>query len=294
MTSESGPGCMQPVDSTQPGPAGGFDEDRYAEKPETASAEPGPSGNQPVANSPRSRSRTILLVVGSIALLGLVGMGLFGGLLFFALNPNGHLFQTLNNMTLSPQDRAQISEFRNLCISGAAVDNLAFTVTLKEQGESDKIRRIFMKDGYVRVIRYQGDKIECILIYDPDEKVVTEYNNDSKRACQFPLSQEKADNPYVPLPRYWLSGANPYTARYLGKESLSGRNARVYEYLDQEGPVKVWLWEENGLPLKMEGKNQYGHNESIVMSDIDLTPLDQSIFRVPEGLSIYESNEIVN
>jgi outer membrane lipoprotein-sorting protein len=55
------------------------------------------------------------------------------------------------------------------------------------------------------------------------------------------------------------------------------------------GSVKMWLWEEKGLPLKMEMTAPSGEKTTIEYSNIDLSNIPDSMFEIPAGTTIIET-----
>jgi outer membrane lipoprotein-sorting protein len=77
-----------------------------------------------------------------------------------------------------------------------------------------------------------------------------------------------------------------YSPAITGTETIDGKVCKVIEYNQTgTGSVKMWIWEEKGLPLKMEMIYD-GKTTTIVYKNIDFSDIPDSIFEIPEGVKI--------
>lgn len=83
-----------------------------------------------------------------------------------------------------------------------------------------------------------------------------------------------------------VSGIMDYSPIITGTETIDGKVCQVISF-DQTGAgsVKMWLWEEKGLPLKMEMVAN-GTTTTIVYNNIDFSDIPDSIFELPDGVTI--------
>lgn len=79
--------------------------------------------------------------------------------------------------------------------------------------------------------------------------------------------------------------ALPSDARFVGTETIDGKSASVYQYTSAAEAVKIWIWTERGLPLKVETTSG-GAQAVIEFTNYDFGPLADSLFELPPGVQV--------
>jgi outer membrane lipoprotein-sorting protein len=84
-----------------------------------------------------------------------------------------------------------------------------------------------------------------------------------------------------------VSSILDYSPLVSGTETIDGKVCKVITYDDTgAGSMKMWIWEEKGLPLKMEMTSSNGDKTTIDYTNIDFSDIPDSIFELPEGVQI--------
>jgi hypothetical protein len=126
---------------------------------------------------------------------------------------------------------------------------------------------------------------DTVIIMDLDQKLAYMLDPDGETATKVDLSELIAQGTNVtPTERVQ---SLPSDARLVGAETLDGKPTAVYEVDGQGGPVKLWIWVERGVPLKMELPNPTAPL-TVEMSNYQFGPQPASLFELPAGTRIVE------
>lgn len=87
-------------------------------------------------------------------------------------------------------------------------------------------------------------------------------------------------------PTEQTKGIDP-NARIAGTEVIDGKTTTIVEFTSPEGTAKAWLWNDYGIPIKMEVKTPQG-TSTIEYKNIDTSEPPDSLFEVPAGYQILE------
>lgn len=72
-----------------------------------------------------------------------------------------------------------------------------------------------------------------------------------------------------------------------GRESFDGKDCVVVSYPQQENDVRVWIWEEYGIPIKTETTGDEG--ETVVeLTNLQVKEISADRFELPEGVGVQE------
>ncbi|HCF49478.1 MAG TPA: hypothetical protein DER60_04305 [Syntrophomonas sp.] len=73
----------------------------------------------------------------------------------------------------------------------------------------------------------------------------------------------------------------------LGKEVLDGKNCVVVQYKQDEVDNRIWLWEDHGLPIRIE--STYNNSTTVMeYSNYKFEALPESLFELPSGMKVME------
>jgi hypothetical protein len=76
-----------------------------------------------------------------------------------------------------------------------------------------------------------------------------------------------------------------YDYEILGTDILDGKECMVVQYTSPEGTVKMWIWVDNGFPIRTEVTTPQGTFTS-VFRDIQFGDIEDSMFEVPPNYTI--------
>ncbi len=132
----------------------------------------------------------------------------------------------------------------------------------------------------------EGGKI--VNIIDNAAGVAYVYLPEQKIATKMDISMSQQDGSSSPQEN--LDAMKPEKMKYIGKDTVDGKMCLVYEYTeDNAGTAKVWLWEENGLPLRIESIHG-GEKAVMEYRNLKIEGVPDSMFELPSGTEITEFN----
>ncbi len=82
-----------------------------------------------------------------------------------------------------------------------------------------------------------------------------------------------------------------YSPSVVGSETIDGKECIIAEYTVEGHSTKMWIWEDNGFPLKIESKTAQG-TLTIEHKDISFDCADDSVFEIPESSGSFEMPDI--
>ena len=130
----------------------------------------------------------------------------------------------------------------------------------------------------VQAITYLDLTEKTAIAYVPSQNMATRIS-----LGQVPLSLDQTD----------LSGLLKYNPDMLGSETLDGKVCTVISYSSPEsGSSKMWIWQEKGLPLKIE-QNSPEHQMVITFKNYDFADIADSEFVLPPNVQIIDMNSLL-
>ncbi len=124
------------------------------------------------------------------------------------------------------------------------------------------------------VIYIANEAEKAMYLYQPQQKMATKLPYDDEDG-QFsnPLDeQEEVDEE---------------NAVYVGKEKIDGKNCLVYEMTAEDAKSKMWVWEDNGMPLRIESESE-GEKVVVEYSNVKVGDIDDNMFKLPAGTQIMD------
>ncbi|MBN1189119.1 MAG: outer membrane lipoprotein carrier protein LolA [Dehalococcoidales bacterium] len=160
-----------------------------------------------------------------------------------------------------------------------------------------------MSDGMMVSKMYQKGKksrmetnmmgSDMIVITDGDKQVSYMWMVDENKAMMTDMEEDTPAASQTSIEDLWDADLV-----YEGTEVLDGKTCSVVEYsqITAQGKMtgKVWIWQEKGVPLRMEtgisGAAQQGMNMNIVIDfeNYEFTDLPDSLFELPPDVEIVD------
>lgn len=168
---------------------------------------------------------------------------------------------------------------------GKNIDSIKFDIIVTVTGQAPVQMTVYQKQQKMREeVTMEG--ITTAIIFDVTTNVMYTYISSMNMAYKTTL-----DTSMVPeSPTEDMSDILDYGANIIGTETIDGKVCKVVAYEEAGvGSVKMWLWEEKGLPLKMEMTAPSGEKTTIEYSNIDLSNIPDSMFEIPAGTTIIET-----
>ncbi len=168
-------------------------------------------------------------------------------------------------------------------LSGAAdIDCLSAEMTMSGPGMPSAITKMWLKEGNVRT---ETDMMgmETITIMDAEAEMMYMITGGSAMSMELPLDTGS--------PVEQAEAIMDYYPEEVGSDTIDGKDCTVFEY-DMEGAkTKMWIWEDKGIPLRVETTTPEGMMV-IEYTDIDFDCASDSMFELPEGVDVMDMGEM--
>jgi len=145
--------------------------------------------------------------------------------------------------------------------------------------------KMWVKSGNMRSEMENPAGGEPILaIVNRDEAMVYVYQPEVNYALQMPIDQSDVD---TTSPKDFLSGSDTESMVFMSRETFDNKECLVYETDYEGGKSKMWIWEEAGMPLRVETTS--GADTILVeFLNFKIGDIDDSLFLLPEGAQIMD------
>jgi outer membrane lipoprotein-sorting protein len=210
-----------------------------------------------------------LLLISSIAVISTACAG-------NAENPEAtqNVPEENTNTTISAEE---------LLARGMSEDGFSYEYVLTMPDGTKTTNKMWVKGGNMRSEMdnpYGGEPILSII--NTQENSIYVYQPEINQAIVMPIEDSEID---ITSPKDYLSDSNPENMMYSSKETFDGKECLVYETNYAGGKGKIWIWEEYGMPLRVETESG---DDKIVAEFInfEIGNVDDSVFLLPEGVKI--------
>ena len=121
-------------------------------------------------------------------------------------------------------------------------------------------------------------------IVNKDLGVVYVYHPEVNYAVQMSLDEADVD---TTSPQDYIGDTDADTMLFTGRETFDGKECLVYETDYEGGKGKMWIWEEAGMPLRIETSSG---SDTIVVEflNFNIGNVEDSMFQIPEGAEIMD------
>lgn len=122
-------------------------------------------------------------------------------------------------------------------------------------------------------------KDNTVYLYQPELKQATK--------MKFDLSSEEDTT----SPVEYLDKVDPAGMMFMKREVFDGKDCIVYESNIDGSSGKMWIWEEKGMPLRVE--TQSGQEKVVVeFLNFIIGDIDDSVFELPTGTRIVDMSSL--
>lgn len=174
--------------------------------------------------------------------------------------------------------------FQEMLTKGKAVKELSYTMVMTEDGTEAIKAKVYMKNDNVRMEMSDPTMGELVIINNATKKESYFYNPTEKQAIKSALDESSSAD--IPNPENLMKDADVSSAKYVSEETVDGKKAYVYDYKDTEGTTKIWMWADNGVPLKFEGTVD-GKKTVVEFKDVKVGGIDDSMFELPADATVF-------
>jgi outer membrane lipoprotein-sorting protein len=144
------------------------------------------------------------------------------------------------------------------------------SVTSKQWVKGNNMRTEITAEGQKMITIMNGDKQEMYM-YFPEQNMAMKMD--------FSEAPESAVEEAVSIEDY-----NPTV---IGTETIDGKLCTVVEYAVPEGSAKMWLWQKQGFPVRMEMTAPEGTSR-IDWKNIEFDDISDDKFELPAGVEIMD------
>jgi hypothetical protein len=187
--------------------------------------------------------------------------------------------------------------------SSPAMDASLKALMDKSQGISSLKYDISVSNGLMNSKAYQKKNktrmetsmmgLNVVLITDKDKGVMYTCLADQNKATKTDLNQAVSTVNQADIQGFWNNNI-----KETGTETLEGKTCTVAEYHKDttEGKVsgKIWLWQDYGLPLRMDstmsgtGKESLNMTVTIEFKNYEFTDIPDNKFDLPAGVEMVD------
>lgn len=158
--------------------------------------------------------------------------------------------------------------------------SIKYDLLVSGQGIPAITTKVWVKKNKMRTeITQQGTNV--VNLIDNDAKTMYAYTPSQNLAIKLPFDPTQVPKSPADEAR---SMANS-NAKVTGAETMDGKVCSVIEYTSAQGNVKTWIWQDKGIPIRMEVTSSTGKT-IIEYKNIDFADIPDSMFELPTGVTI--------
>ncbi|HPF19659.1 MAG TPA: hypothetical protein PLY08_08830 [Bacillota bacterium] len=172
-----------------------------------------------------------------------------------------------------------------LLAKGMSVEGFSYDYVLTMPNGEKITHKMWVKGGNMRSEMDNPAGGEPILsIMNKDEGFMYVYHPEVNYAVQMPLDQADMD---TTSPQDYISESDADSMLFTKRETFDGKECLVYETDYEGGKGKMWIWEEAGMPLRIETTSG---SDTIVVEFLNFTVgnVDDAMFQLPPGAEIMD------
>jgi outer membrane lipoprotein-sorting protein/RNA polymerase subunit RPABC4/transcription elongation factor Spt4 len=172
--------------------------------------------------------------------------------------------KTLNDLLSLSANMVSIKY--DMSVSGQGIPTTTATVWAKK----NRMRMEITQQG-MNVITLIDDNAKTMYTYMPAQNLAMKIPFDSAQAPKSPTEDAES-----------ILNSN---AKIVGTETVDGKVCSVVEYASGQDSVKAWIWQDKGLPIRIETTSSTGKTV-IEYKNIDFSDIPDSVFELPAGVTI--------
>lgn len=187
-----------------------------------------------------------------------------------------------DNPSTSGEEEVSVEE---LLAKGMSVGGFSYDYVLTMPNGEEITHKMWVKGDNMRSEMDNPAGGEPILsIVNKDLGVVYVYHPEVNYAVQMSLDEADVD---TTSPQDYIGDTDADTMLFTGRETFDGKECLVYETDYEGGKGKMWIWEEAGMPLRIETSSG---SDTIVVEflNFNIGNVEDSMFQIPEGAEIMD------
>jgi outer membrane lipoprotein-sorting protein len=183
------------------------------------------------------------------------------------------------------KNEAAVVSANQLVAKGKAVDGYSYDYILTMPDGKKITHKMWLKAGNMRSEMSNPVTGEPMLsIVNLTDKAVFLYQPELKQATKMSIDQSEVD---TTSPGDYLEKVDPAGMMFMKREHFDGKECLVYEMNTSGMSGKMWIWEDHGMPLRVE--SQAGQDKVVVeFLNFKIGDIDDSLFKLPAGTEIVD------
>jgi len=182
-----------------------------------------------------------------------------------------------------PTEKDAVIPTDQLAAKGKSVDGLSYDYIISLSDGSKVTQKVWVEDGKMRSqMSNPGGGDPMISIANLSVGEVYFYQPELKQAMKMPIANSEID---TTSPKDYLEKLDSANTMFMKRETFDGKECLVYEINVDGTSSKIWIWEEYGMPLRLETQNG-GDKMVTEFLNFKIGDIDDALFKLPEGTKI--------
>jgi outer membrane lipoprotein-sorting protein len=172
-----------------------------------------------------------------------------------------------------------------LFAKGMTLDGFSYDYVITMPTGEKLTHKMWVKGGNMRSeMENPGGGAPTLSIINMEEDMVYIYQQETNFAMQMPIKESDVD---TTSPKDYFNKSDPEGLLFTSREIFDNKECLVYETNYEGGKGKIWIWEEGGMPLRVETTSG---TETIIVEFLNFTigNIDDSMFQLPAGVQIMD------
>ncbi len=188
-----------------------------------------------------------------------------------------------------PKQQEETVSVDQLIAKGKTIEGYSYDYVLTMPDGEKITHKMWVKPGKMRSeMTNPADGQNMISIINISDNSAYLYQPQLNQATKIPLDQSEEDTTSA---GDYLGEADPAGMMFLKREVFDGKDCLVYETNIDGSTGKMWIWEDAGMPLRVE--TQSGEDRVVVeFLNFSIDDIDDSIFEIPQGTTIVDMSSM--
>lgn len=185
--------------------------------------------------------------------------------------------------TSEPDDKAPSAS--ELMARSSAISGLSYEYDVSLGDGTTATQKVWLKGQKMRTeMSTSLGNDNMVVIIDLDDRAAYAYQESQPVILKMPIDELEFD---TATPQDYAGHYDAGDMLFLDRESLQGKECLVYEIATGDAHAKLWIWEEYGLPLRIESETA-GQKTIVEFKNTSVGNVDDSLFDLPTGMEIME------
>jgi hypothetical protein len=155
---------------------------------------------------------------------------------------------------------------------------MQYEMLITAPGAEQITQKVYFKKNKMRTEMTQMG-VSSVILMDIDAKTMYSYLPDQNMAIKMTF------NPTTKSAVAEAQSISNYITTIVGTETIDGKVCTVVQYTVQDQKVKTWLWQERGIPIRVESTTVQG-TTIMEYQNFQFSDIADSLFELPAGVQI--------